>query len=93
MLKAGGWRIITEPGKPDIENDTFTCAHGNDVVRVLAGHLPKYEDGRDIEFCPCCKGPLCKQHALEYNASLKCVPFEARLEQMESRARFRRSLG
>lgn len=37
MLKAGGYSIITEPGKRSIEHDTFSCAHCGKVEFVCAG--------------------------------------------------------
>lgn len=93
MLRAGGYATVTEgDGRLSREEDTATCAHGNEIVRIAPGHVPKHINGDDIDYCCCCKGLLCQKCAAEMNLTLKCVPFEKRLEEMESRHRFRRAL-
>lgn len=88
MRRAGGYRVISEPGKADIENDTFTCAHGNEIVVVPPG-MPSVTVGA---FCRACMGHICEKCAAEMEKTLKCTPFEKRLEAAESRKRFRSAL-
>lgn len=89
MRNPGGFRIVTEPGKAAVENDTFTCAHGNEIVIVPPG-IAKQTVGA---YCRACGKHICEKCAREMDRTLKCVPFERRLEQMEDRRRFRRNLG
>lgn len=97
MLHPGGYIAITvddDPTKPFSEksgtvireHDTFTCGHGNEIVRV--------PDGVDAEKrwrrCLCCMKRLCDACAAEMDRTLKCVPFERRLEILERRDLLRR---
>jgi hypothetical protein len=85
MRKPGGWTIITEPGKTDIEQDSFTCAHGNEIVIVKARQDPSEMGG----FCRMCMAHICAKCA----ATGACEPFEKKLLRMESRDRFLRNVG
>jgi len=88
MRRAGGYRIITEPGKADIENDTFTCAHNNELVVVPPGTASITVGS----FCRACGQHICDKCTVEMERTLKCVPFEKKLEVMERRDEFRRRL-
>jgi len=89
MRRAGGYRIITEPGKAPIENDTFTCNHCNGIVVVPPGTVAITVGAT----CLACMKQICEPCAKVMDRTLKCRPFEKRLEEMESRARFRKSVG
>lgn len=91
MLKPGGYASITDQigGKVVRENDTFTCAHKNEIIHVPPG-LDKLQAGH---MCRACMRLICDDCADEMNRTLKCVPMEERLLQMESRADRRRRGG
>ena len=63
MRNAGGYSIITEPGKADVESDTFTCRHCGKVVFVKPMCDPADMGGRctvcDGLVCPDCVGKGC----------------------------------
>jgi hypothetical protein len=84
MRKPQGYGITTEPGKKDIEEDSFTCSHGNEVVFVKPGQDPSEMGG----FCRMCMRHICAVCA----AKGGCDPFERKLERMESRDRMLRSV-
>lgn len=91
MRKPGGYHIITDPDPPkgvstNIEADTFTCAHHGGIVFVKPMCDPADMGAR----CGGCGNLICKFCAREMDRTFKCVPIEARLEQWESRDRFRR---
>ena len=88
MRNAGGYRIITEPGKADIENDTFTCAHCNGIVLVPAGTASITVGST----CLACMKHICEACTVQMDRTLKCVPFEKRLERIENKARLARSI-
>jgi hypothetical protein len=67
------------------ECDTFTCAHGNEIVRVLPGISPG-------TICHACMGRICDACAAELMKTLRCMPFEQKLEVAEHRAKFRRAI-
>jgi hypothetical protein len=76
MRRPGGYGVTKEPGKKDIEEDSFTCAHCNAIVFVTPFQHPADAGG----FCTMCMKPLCKKCA----ALGKCTPFEKVLEKMEA---------
>lgn len=80
-----GYAITTEPGKRDVEEDTFTCNHCNAVVFLKPMQDPSEMGG----FCRMCMKHICGPCA----DKLGCDPFEKKLERMESRDRLLRSLG
>jgi len=84
MRNAGGYAITTEPGKSDVEEDTFTCCHCNCIVFVKHRCDPAEMGG----FCRLCMKHVCKA----CNAKGECAPFERKLEELEARDRFRRAV-
>lgn len=63
------------------ECDTFTCGHGNELVRVKVGTV------NQAPVCLQCMRRICKKCQAEANQTLRCVPFEKRLDLSESRRR------
>ena len=57
MRNPGGYSIITEPGKADVERDTFTCRHCQKVVFVKPFCDPADMGGR----CTLCGGLHCSE--------------------------------
>jgi hypothetical protein len=93
---AGGYFQIVGPGA--CEADTITCRHCQHIVAVKPGsattvYLIPHRDGRWTEepgaFCRSCMGPIC----LRCHDAGTCTPFERKLEAMEARGRFLRSIG
>jgi hypothetical protein len=84
MRNPGGYSIITEPGKPDVEQDTFTCKHCNRVIFVKPLMDAADMGGR----CTICDGLICKRCV-----GRGCDPFEEKLKRMEASADARRSYG
>lgn len=82
MRRAGGYAVVSEPGKPDHERDTFTCCHCNRIVPVPAGEQPKTR-------CAMCDKPVCDL----LRCYERCEPFEKKLEAVERRYRFLRAVG
>lgn len=83
MRNPGGYSVLVEPGKAAEERDTFTCIHCNTIVEVT----PKMSPAEMGGFCRLCMKPVCKNCA-----DKGCTPFEKRLEAMEQRAKFFRSV-
>lgn len=84
MRRPQGYAITVEPGKGDIEEDTFTCAHCNSIVFVKPRQDPSEMGG----FCTQCYRHICTKCA---DLGM-CRPFEKWLEQVESRDRLRKSI-
>lgn len=84
MRKPMGYGITKMEGVTIEEEDTFTCAHGNEVVFVKPMQDPSEMGG----FCRMCMAHICAKCA----ADGRCIPFEKKLEAMEGRDRFRRAL-
>ncbi len=83
MLRPGGYAFVTEAdGTVSREQDTFSCAHGNEIVRVAPGHQV------DTPVCHRCMGRLCTKCAAEAAQTLRCIPTEQMILNMESRGRF-----
>lgn len=84
MRNAGGYSVITEPGKADVECDTFTCKHCNTVVFVQP--MARAEDlgGR----CTLCDALICSKCV-----GKGCDPFEKKLDRIEASDRLRRAIG
>lgn len=77
--------MISEPGKPDVELDSVTCAHCNRVVLIPARADPSTLGG----FCRLCMKHVCGPCA----DWVTCVPYERAMERAEQRERFLRSVG
>lgn len=75
MRRPGGYSVITEPGKADVEADTFTCGHCNRIVFVTPMMDAANMGGRctvcDTLICPRCVGK-------------GCDPLEEKLKRMEA---------
>jgi hypothetical protein len=91
MRRAEGHYEIIDPtlsgGKA--ESDTIQCAHCNGHFDVIPYRDPVSDHG----ICLCCLHFICEGCADEMDRTLKCVPFERRLERLEAQDRFRRSVG
>lgn len=74
---AQGYAIITSPDGPAVEFDTFTCGHNNELVRVKVGTV------NEAPVCLSCMRRICLKCQREANRTLKCVPFEKKLELIE----------
>ena len=77
--------LISEPGKPQVEIQTFTCCHCNGIVMVEHKAGAHGSGG----FCGQCFAPTCLRCA----QNGRCTPFERKLERMESRARLLDAVG
>lgn len=71
-----------------VEQETFTCGHNQEVVKVP--HGAKLEDLG--VFCQMCQRPVCMACAAKMAATLKCDPFEEKLARAEGRVRLRESM-
>lgn len=80
MLKALGYGAISRDGQVVEEFDTFTCAHGNEIVRVAPGMAAQAPFCRSCmkHICLKCQG-LARVHG--------CVPTELMIMNMERRRR------
>jgi hypothetical protein len=85
MRIPGGYAVISEPGRADVELDSITCFHCNRVVFVKAGQDPSALGG----FCRVCMRHLCGPCA----DLGTCTPYEREMEKAEARDRFLRSAG
>lgn len=74
MRNPGGYSIVIEPGKRDVEHDTFTCKHCCKVVFVKPMCDPADMGGR----CTCCNGLICK-----HCVGKGCDPLEEKLRRWE----------
>lgn len=83
MRKPGGYATWSGPNNTK-ERDTFTCGHCNTIVIVK----PKADPADMGGLCKQCMKLICPS----CNNKNKCTPFEKKLEQLESRDRFLRSL-
>jgi DNA-directed RNA polymerase subunit RPC12/RpoP len=84
MRRPQGYAVTSEPGRPNVEEDTFTCGHCNSIVFVKPRQDPSTMGG----FCRMCMTHICARCAGE----LTCSPFEKKLEAMERRDRLRRAV-
>lgn len=81
MLRPGGYLLITDPERPTVERDTYTCCHCNRIVVVRPG------SGTKRGWCFRCDAAHCGGFRC-----WTCVPFERRMEAMENRARLWRAM-
>jgi len=94
MRNAGGYSVIVEPGKRNVEHDLATCRHCNRVAFTSPsahGRAPQImvmrADGSNIlmdyTMCRKCMAFICPVCAKKR----ECVPFERKLEIVEKAAR------
>lgn len=76
-LEAGGQITVTEADGTVRHFDTFTCAHGNEIVKVLPGMISQ------APFCRKCMKPICKRCAAIAHNSLEHMPIERWLDAKE----------
>lgn len=79
MTRSLGALVTKRDGKTH-EVDTVTCSHCNAIHRVT-----RDDPGG---FCRLCMRPTCTRCGMRG----ACMPFERRLEKLEARDRFRRTL-
>jgi hypothetical protein len=84
MRNPGGYARIDDLDGATQEFDTFTCAHCNGITHVRARQDPAEIGG----LCKQCMGLICPRCV-----GRTCRPFLRRLEEAESRARFRQTIG
>ena len=83
MRKPQGYSRWTDrvSGKLDQERDTFTCSHCSRVEIV-----EPFCDPADLGgFCTLCAKIICKHCADRMSKGEKCLPFEERLERLDTR--------
>jgi hypothetical protein len=86
---ARSYGVKTQDGAIVEETDAYTCGHHNGIV--LAPKHPK--PGDDMGgFCHRCMQNICGPCADEMARTLKCIPFEKRLDRMESKEAAQKSL-
>lgn len=85
MRNPGGYAIICEPGKSNLEFDTFSCRHCNRVIHVKAGARAEDLGG----LCKICMGLICSA-CVDLGT---CDPLEAKLARAEARYEALRSYG
>lgn len=81
MRNTQGYLVISGDAGVISENDTFTCAHCNNIVIVPNKGTPPGG------FCQLCNKLVC-----DACSTKGCIPFEKKLEEMEARDRFHRSI-
>ena len=84
MRRPGGYAVTVEPGKQDVEEDTYTCCHCNSLVFVKPRQDPSEMGG----FCTMCMKHICANCANEGT----CTPFERKLEEMERADKLMRAM-
>lgn len=81
MLRPGGYvSIHDEEGRLLREGDTFTCAHGNEIVRAGVGF-----SSVEGAFCARCDQRICAKCAREMAKTGDCIPTEKMIQRMENR--------
>jgi len=83
MRTPGGYLIVTDPGAPVYEQDTFTCIHCNRVVLVKPGMTIT-----DFAWCRKCMKPVCEKERCQ----VVCVPWERQMEINEARGKLHRAM-
>lgn len=81
MLRAGGYAVITEPGRATREADTFSCRHCNRVQHVRAGARAEDLGG----LCKLCMGLICSACV-----GKPCDVLEKKIERVERTQDMRR---
>ncbi len=80
MRRPQGYATTHVDGVLVEEQDTFTCGHCNAIVPVLPGQVDTFS-------CKKCDSHICNGCAAVLAATLKCVPFEKKLDRVERAAR------
>ena len=76
MRRPQGYATVTLDGRVVEEIDTFTCKHCGGIVPVAPGQV-------DTDSCRICDSHICKHCAGELARTMRCVPFERRMEAVE----------
>lgn len=95
MMRAGqstGYLLVTDPSGGDRERDTLTCSHCQRQV-VIAPVTGSDTSAQRLDRCGQCHKTICTPCAAELTRTLKCAPWEARLDAIERRARLRKAAG
>ena len=79
MRNPQGYASVVMDGMLVDEQDTFTCGHCNAIVMVLPGQT-------DTDSCRACDSHICHACAGALRSSMKCVPFEQRMDVAERKA-------
>lgn len=82
MRNPGGALLVTLEDGREYARDTYSCNHCNAVVVVEPGDVP-------AGLCLVCHKHVCAACLAVMNRTLRCVPFEAKIEAMERRDRLR----
>ena len=97
MRSPHGYLTIVGDTGPQVERDTVTCGHCQQIVPVKPGsaatvYLVRDAHGQEKEasgaFCRVCMRPVC----LACDAHGRCTPWEKRLEKAERRQRLLRAV-
>lgn len=94
MLNPQGYSIITEPGKRDVEHDTFTCGHCG-FITFTEGGIGKPPtvvvikgdnsvEVKEVGRCFKCWRFICPRCE---RTPFECTPVEAKVEAEEKAAR------
>lgn len=84
MKRATNYSTTTDP-YGTVEQDSFTCGHCQTIVPVKPG-----EKGEDLGgMCKQCMSLICGPCV----KLMQCIPWEKKMEIIESRDRFLRSVG
>lgn len=94
MLNPAGYSIITEPGKRDVEHDTFTCGHCGHITFTEGGigkpptvvviKMDQSVEVTEVHRCMRCWRYICPRCQ---RTPFECVPLEKKVEQEEKAAR------
>lgn len=75
---------------PGTTRDLIGCAHCRMQIEVTP---PKGAESFRLDRCGQCHATICPKCAAELAQSMKCAPFEKRLERVEAQARLREAAG
>lgn len=85
MRRATNYSVLTDPTLGTVEQDSFTCGHCQKIITVQ----PR-QKGEDIGgMCKVCMGLICPVCV----DKMECVPWEKKMEKIEAKDRFLRSVG
>jgi len=89
MLRPGGYGVLTDGIGTIQETDTYTCNHCSSIVTVQPRCPPSDAGG----WCSICSKLICTRCLGQMSKGNGCTPWEKRMEQMEQRQSFLRSVG